>query len=81
MILRINSKLVGDYQNAPEVPFGFGFEPAYRGWITKDRTERGHIGTPAVASADKGEHLLNEFSGGVVKFLNQVAAWNGGAWE
>jgi creatinine amidohydrolase len=81
MILRINSKLVGDYQNAPEVPFGFGFEPAYRGWTTRDRTERGHIGVPAQASAEKGEHLLNEFSNGVVKFLNEVATWNRGSWE
>ncbi len=81
MILRIRPELVGDYLNAPDVSFGFGFEPAYRGWTTKDRTARGHIGSPCNATADKGEHLFAEFSGGVIRFLDEVLAWDGGAWN
>jgi len=81
MILRIAPHLVGDLQALETVEAGFAFEPAYRGWITKDRSEPGHIGSPQHASAEKGEHLFATFADGVVKLLEQVRAWDGRPWE
>lgn len=80
MLLRLCPHLVADISRLQTVDFGFAFEPAYRGWITKDRTQPGHIGSPQQATADKGEHLLQEFSQGVIRFLERVCAWDGSAW-
>ena len=80
MILRIAPQLVKEIAKVPEVEFGFAFEPAYRGWTTKDRTEPGHIGQPGLATAAKGESLFQTFSDGVVRFLEQVIAWDGQSW-
>ena len=80
MILRIAPHLVKDLSKVQEVPFGFAFEPAYRGWITKDRTVPGHIGDPRTASAEKGEYLFQTFSDGVVKLIEQAIAWDGQSW-
>src|ERR1700744_5675779 len=44
MMLRLAPHLVGDFRSAPPVEFGTPFNPAARGWITRERTERGHIG-------------------------------------
>ncbi len=81
MMLRIAPQLVGNYQTAPDVPFGNPFEPATRGWVTQDRTEPGHIGSPKASTAEKGEALLNRFAGDVVALLNRVVAWDGKSWE
>jgi creatinine amidohydrolase len=81
MMLRIAPQLVGNYQAAPDVPFGNPFEPATRGWVTQDRTEPGHIGSPKASTAEKGEALLNRFAGDVVALLNRVVAWDGKSWE
>lgn len=82
MILRINPELVkGDVSQLETVDFGFAFEPAYRGWITKDRTVPGHIGSPQFATVEKGEHLLQTFSVGVKTFLDSVLAWDGVSWD
>src|ERR1019366_250393 len=54
MMLHIAPHLVGDLTQVIEVPFGSGFAPAHRAWITKERTEPGHIGDPRHATA----HLL-----------------------
>jgi creatinine amidohydrolase len=81
MMLVIRPELVGDYQSAPEVPFGDTFPTATRGWTMSDRSEPGHIGTPAAASVEKGEVLLSSFSAGVCGFLKQVRDWNGKTWE
>ena len=81
MILRIRPELVGDYAAAEDVPFGRGFEPAYRGWITNDRTEPGHIGAPRHAMAAKGETLFRVFSDDVVKLLERVLKWDGKTWD
>ncbi len=81
MILRLAPHLVKqDVATIARVPFGFAFEPAYRGWITKDRSAPGHIGDPQFASAEKGEFLFTAFAGGVVKLLEQVLAWDGSTW-
>ena len=81
MMLRIAPHLVVDHAKVPEVPFGTAFAPAQRAWITKDRTELGHIGDPAIASAEKGETIFRVFSADVVKFLERVAAWDGKSWD
>jgi creatinine amidohydrolase len=81
MILKIAPQLVKDVAKLETVDFGFAFEPAYRGWITKDRTVPGHIGSPQHANPEKGEHLLASFSAGVVAFLERVRAWDGKSWE
>jgi creatinine amidohydrolase len=72
---------VRDHQKAAEVPFGNAFAPAHRAWITKDRSEPGHIGIPAIATAEKGETIFRVFAADVVKFLERVLAWDGKSWE
>ena len=82
MVLRLNPALVvGPVPNVPEVPFGTGFAPGYRGWVMGDRSEPGHIGTPAAASAEKGEALFAHFAGGVASFLERAASWSGTGWD
>ncbi len=72
MILRIAPHLVGDYQSAPEVSFDQQYSPAHLGWITKDRSTIGHIGSPHLASAEKGEILFDVFAGTLVKLLREI---------
>ena len=81
MMLRIAPHLVGDFKAAVPVEFGNPFEPATRGWITKDRTVPGHIGEPHLATAEKGEALLQIFTEDTVKLLERVIAWNGKDWN
>jgi creatinine amidohydrolase len=81
MMLRIDPSLVGGYGAAVTVPQGNPFLPASRGWITRERTEPGHIGSPQVASAEKGEALLARFAGDAVAFLERVIAWDGRSWN
>lgn len=81
MMLRLCPEKVGDFKNAIPIDPGTGFEPATRGWITKDRTTPGHIGYPHLASAEKGEILFNSFAGDVTKFLERVIAWDGRSWD
>jgi creatinine amidohydrolase len=81
MMLRIAPHLVGDLSQLKPVEFGMGFEPATRGWITKDRTKPGHIGDPQHATAEKGENLINVFAADVVAMVERVIAWNGRDWN
>jgi creatinine amidohydrolase len=69
MMLRIRPELVGDYKAAKEVPQTDPYEPANRGWITKDRSDVGHIGQPAHATAEKGELLFSLFADDVMRYL------------
>ena len=80
MMLRLNPGLVGDWKSTEPVSSGMGFEPAARGWITKDRTRPGHIGEPQHATADKGETLFRVFTGDVIGLLGRVIAWDGKSW-
>lgn len=80
MILRLRPELVGSLQ-LNEMPFGRGFAPAQRAWITKDRTPQGHIGNPAMATAEKGELLFERFSRDVIKLLDRVVTWDGQSWD
>jgi creatinine amidohydrolase len=81
MMLRIHPHLVGDYKNAPDIDWGKAFAPATRAWVTKDRSEIGHIGYPRHASAEKGETLFRVFAAAVVGLLERVIAWNGKDWD
>ncbi|MFO0848569.1 MAG: creatininase family protein [Gemmataceae bacterium] len=81
MILRLAPHLVGDLSQVEPVPFGNPFEPASRGWVTKDRSEPGHIGDPRAATAGKGEALFRTFADDVVKLLERVLAWDGRSWS
>ena len=81
MMLRIAPHLVGDLKRVEAVDWGVPFDPASRGWITKDRTETGHIGDPRFATAEKGETCYQVFSDDVVKLLERVLAWDGRSWS
>ena len=81
MILRLAPKLVGPLSQVESVPFGNPFEPASRGWITRDRTKPGHIGDPRAATSDKGEALFRAFTDDVVRLLERVVAWDGKSWN
>ena len=81
MILRLAPHLVGDYRAATTVDFGNPFTPAARGWITKDRTTPGHIGSPQLATAKKGEHLFSAFAANVTALLERAIAWDGQSWN
>jgi creatinine amidohydrolase len=81
MIQAIRPDLVGPIENLEDVPVEFGFEPAYRGWITDDRTVMGHMGKPKHATPEKGEHLLNAYSEGVADFLLKITEWDGHSWS
>jgi creatinine amidohydrolase len=80
MILRLDPTLVGDYKNVPAVEPTPSFAPAARGWITKDRSELGHIGFPHLATAKKGETLFQLFADDVTRFLERVVNWDGSSW-
>lgn len=81
MMLRLAPQLVGDHREASPVEPGNAFNPAVRGWTTRDRSGPGHIGWPHLASAEKGEHLFREFSRDVVALLERVVRWDGRSWE
>lgn len=81
MILRLAPQLVGDHLAAPVVPPGTPFTPASRGWITRERSAPGHIGSPHLATAEKGEHLFRVFSADVTALLERVARWDGKSWN
>lgn len=81
MMLRIRPELVGDVSQTQAVSFGTGLSPAHRAWITKDRTEPGHIGDPRGATATKGETLFRVFTADVIKLLERMLAWDGMSWD
>ena len=81
MMMVIRPELVGDYAAAAKVTMGEAFDTATRGWTTKDRSDPGHIGMPAAASAEKGETLFRIFSDGVVKLITEMRDWDGQSWD
>jgi creatinine amidohydrolase len=81
MVLRLAPKLVGALNQLDAVPLGNAFEPAARGWTTKDRTAPGHIGDPRAATAEKGEALFRVFTDDVIALLERVVRWDGKSWN
>lgn len=81
MVLRLNPDLVKQHLDVPEVDAGNSFEPASRAWVMRDRSEPGHIGCPAAATAEKGEHLFEVFSNGLISLIRRMVAWDGESWD
>lgn len=81
MMLRLAPQLVGDYKNVKPVGFGESFDPAGRGWITKEHSPAGHVGDPRDASAEKGEKLFRAFTEDAVRLLERVVSWDGSSWS
>lgn len=81
MMLRLDPRLVRDPKGVEPVPFGRPFEPASRAWITRDRSEPGHIGDPRGATAEKGEVLFRLFADDVSALLDRVLAWDGRSFD
>lgn len=82
MMLRLAPHLVaGDVKKLDPVEWGTPFEPAVRGWITKDRTVPGHIGHPQLATAEKGESLFRAYSEGLVALVERMLKWDGSSWS
>ena len=78
---RLAPQLVGNYKKAEPVEQGGGFAPAFRAWTTRDRTRPGHIGSPQLATAEKGELLFQHFASGLVRLLERAVAWDGKSWS
>jgi creatinine amidohydrolase len=81
MMLHLDPRLVRDPTRVEPVPFGRPFEPASRGWITRERSEPGHIGDPRRATAEKGEVLFRLFANDVYDLLGRMLAWDGRSWD
>jgi len=81
MILHLRPSSVGDLIATEPVSMGMPFEPASQGWITKERSEPGHLGDPRRATAQKGQALFDVFAQDVVTFLERVIAWDGRSWK
>jgi creatinine amidohydrolase len=75
--LHLAPNLVGDLSDIEPVSPAMPLEPATQGWITKERSEPGHIGDPRLATALKGQTLFRIFSHDVVTFMERVIAWDG----
>jgi len=81
MILHLRPDLVKQHEEVKAVSQSGSFQPAQRAWIMPDRSQAGHIGTPAKASARKGEELLRLFSQGVTDLIQRVIGWDGRSWD
>lgn len=81
MVLRIAPQLVKPHAGLATVPFGTPFTPGSRGWIMPDRSEPGHIGSPQLATPEKGERLCASFAADVTAWLERVVAWDGRSWD
>jgi creatinine amidohydrolase len=82
MILAMRPELVrGTVSEIPEVPFGTSSQPASRGWIMTDRSQPGHVGFPAAATAELGEQLFDLFAAGVAAYLQRMVDWDGESWN
>ena len=82
MMLALRPDLVNHaFRNVPNLPFGDGAEPGYRGWTMLDRSHDGHIGDPAAATPEKGEYLFTLFGQGIAEYLQRVASWDGHDWS
>ena len=81
MICDLAPELVKDHTAVAEIGFGNAFRPAQRAWTMPDRSKPGHVGAPALATAEKGEQLLQAFADGLVDLLRRVIQWDGKSWD
>ena len=80
MMLCLESGLVGEFNELPDVSMDPSFSPAERSWLTQDRSVNGYIGMPRQASSEKGEALFECFSAGLVDLLKKMRDWDGASW-
>ena len=81
MILHLRPDLVKQHEEVKAVSQNGSFLPAQRAWTMPDRSQAGHIGSPANASARKGEELLGLFSQGFTDLIQRVNRWDGQSWD
>lgn len=81
MMLRLRPDLVGDFRSVAKAEWGNPFQPASRAWTMPDVSAEGHVGEPALASAEIGEALFQTFAADAVAFLQRVLDWNGRSWN
>jgi len=81
MMLQLAPQLVGDFRNPAPIDTGSLFAPAARGWITRERTQPGHLGQPHLATTEKGETLFRVFADDVAALVERVIAWDGRSWH
>jgi len=81
MMMAIAPQLVGSIDSLPVVEPGNPFRPGHRAWITQDRSSPGHIGWPNLATAQKGECLLQVFADDLTAWLERIIAWDGQSWS
>jgi creatinine amidohydrolase len=72
MMLALRPELVGDYRSQPAVSQARKYAPANQAWTTRDLSEQGYIGDPAVATAEKGKKLFDRFSADVIAMLERI---------
>lgn len=80
MMLQLAPDLVGAYRRLPPIEPAGAFGAGQRAWVTQDRSKLGYIGYPHLASAQKGEGLLQVFTDGVVGLIERMTAWDGREW-
>lgn len=81
MILRLRPDLVKPWKGLAPVPIESRFEPAHRAWVTQDRSGPGHIGSPHLASAEKGEALFCIFARDAIRLIERAIDWDGESWS
>lgn len=81
MMMRLRPDLIGGYESTAKVEWGNPFQPASRAWTMPDVSPQGHVGEPALATAEIGEALFQVFAADAVKFLERVIAWDGRRWN
>ena len=81
MMMHLRPDLISDSGSTAKVEWGNPFQPATRAWTMPDVSPEGHVGEPALASAEIGEALLRVFAADVVKFLDRVIEWDGRSWN
>jgi creatinine amidohydrolase len=77
MMLRLNPNLVGAFMEVAPVEPSDSFAPASRAWTTRDLTRPGHIGSPNLATVEKGEALFAAFADNLAALVQKVARWDG----
>ena len=82
MVLHLSPQLVGELTQIEPVPQVASFEPAARGWITRERSPVGHTWRPASRHRREGPDAFpNLLLEDVVAFLERVIAWDGRSWN
>lgn len=77
----VGAGLEGKLESLTPVEQHGSFLPAYRPWVTQDRSESGHIGFPHLATAAKGEYLFRRFSCAVQALVGRMRDWDGSTWR